>query len=339
MYLLPKACKGLFIFPFLFLMQVVGSTVANAQLKWVVVDTGFSQLPEGLKLYRSEEQLNGKPFRAYYAEADLGDRGLIFSTDTSRNRRLTPSAFYEKAGMPCLVVNTSFFSFQTNRNLNLVMNRNKILSYNIHSVRGRGGDSLQFFHPLVSALGIRRNRTADIAWTFTDSSLKRVYASQLPLTAPRDSFTLLTKNRAKIYTSVASPNKRKKQLRKWRMQTAVGGGPVLIQQGNILITNNEEMKFSGKAIRDAHPRTGIGYTRDGKLIIMVVEGRNPGVAEGATLGELALIFKQLGCVEAMNLDGGGSSSMLINGKETIRPSDRGVQRAIPGVFMIQKAEK
>ena len=339
MFIFSKAFKGLFIFPLLFLIQVVCPTASYAQPRWVLVDTGFGRLPEGLRLYRSEEQLNGKPFKAYYVEADLKNRGLQFSTDTSRNRRLKPSEFFEKAGRPWLVVNTSFFSFQTNRNLNLIINRNNILSYNIHSVRARGHDSILFSHPLVSALGISRNRTADIAWTFTDSSLNRVYASQLPITAPRDSFAQLTKNRAKKYTTAVTNNNRKKQLRKWRMQTAVGGGPVLIQRGNIQITNNEEMKFSGKAILDAHPRTGIGYTPDGKLIILVVEGRNPGVAEGATLEQLALIFQQLGCVEAMNLDGGGSTSMLINGKETIRPSDKGEQRAIPGVLMIQKAEK
>jgi exopolysaccharide biosynthesis protein len=43
----------------------------------------------------------------------------------------------------------------------------------------------------------------------------------------------------------------------------------------------------------------------------------------------------LGCVEALNLDGGGSSCMLINGKETIWPSDKGQQRAVPAVFIIK----
>jgi exopolysaccharide biosynthesis protein len=42
----------------------------------------------------------------------------------------------------------------------------------------------------------------------------------------------------------------------------------------------------------------------------------------------------IGCVEALNLDGGGSSCLLVNGKETIRPSDKEGQRAIPGIFYI-----
>ena len=116
------------------------------------------------------------------------------------------------------------------------------------------------------------------------------------------------------------------------MKTAIGGGPVLIQNGEIQITNNEELKFAGKAINDKHPRTAMGYTADGKLIILVVEGRNP-KASGATLIQQAEILKDLGCVEALNLDGGGSSCLLINGKETIAPSDK-KQRAVPAVFMI-----
>ena len=119
------------------------------------------------------------------------------------------------------------------------------------------------------------------------------------------------------------------------MKTAVGGGPVLLQNRDIKITNEEERKFYGTAINDKHPRTAMGYTKDNKLIVLVVEGRNPGIAEGGTLGQLAQILKELGCVEALNLDGGGSSCMLVNGKETIRPSDK-KQRAVPAVFMIRE---
>jgi exopolysaccharide biosynthesis protein len=68
----------------------------------------------------------------------------------------------------------------------------------------------------------------------------------------------------------------------------------------------------------------------------VVEGRNPGKAEGATLTQLAEMFRQLGCVEALNLDGGGSSCLLVNGKNTIQPSDKEGQRPVPAVFIVEK---
>jgi exopolysaccharide biosynthesis protein len=118
------------------------------------------------------------------------------------------------------------------------------------------------------------------------------------------------------------------------MKTAVGGGPVILQNGNIRVSNNEELKFTGKAINDKHPRTAMGYTKDGKLIILMIEGRN-NIAHGATLEQEAQIFKDLGCTEAINLDGGGSSCLLVNGKETIKVSDAAGQRPVPAVFIIK----
>jgi exopolysaccharide biosynthesis protein len=101
------------------------------------------------------------------------------------------------------------------------------------------------------------------------------------------------------------------------------------------ITNDEERMFMGRAREDLHPRTAMGYTADGRLLILAVEGRHKGVAEGASLTDLADILLSLGAVEALNLDGGGSSCLLVMGKETIKPSDKEGQRAVPGVFLIE----
>jgi exopolysaccharide biosynthesis protein len=70
------------------------------------------------------------------------------------------------------------------------------------------------------------------------------------------------------------------------------------------------------------------------MIVMAVEGRHPGVSDGASLLQCAQLMLSLGCVEAMNLDGGGSTCMLINGKPTIYPSDKGVERPVPAVLMV-----
>jgi exopolysaccharide biosynthesis protein len=117
------------------------------------------------------------------------------------------------------------------------------------------------------------------------------------------------------------------------VRTAIGGGPALIYRERIYITNEFEQMFTGKALFDKHPRTAMGYTADNRLIILVIEGRNK-LAGGATLTQEAQILKDLGCVEALNLDGGGSSCLLVNGKETIKPSDPTGQRAVPAVFII-----
>ncbi len=296
------------------------------QLSWQNVDSLYQPLPKSFHVYKTESQMNGKANIAYYVEVDLKDKNLSFIADTSFNRRLTPNQFFEKNNQPILVVNTSFFSFATNHNLNVVVNNRSLLSYNIHSTALKGKDTLMYSHSFGSAMGISKNRKADVAWLFTDSMKRFSYASQHIVKANNDSLN-------KIEFSTV---RRNRSFKKWKMQTAVGGGPVLLQNGEIKISNNEEMKFAGKAIDDKHPRTGMGHTKDGKLIVLVIQGRFPFLAEGATLNQEAQIFKDLGCLEAINLDGGGSSCLLINGKETIKPSDAAGQRAVPAVFIINK---
>jgi exopolysaccharide biosynthesis protein len=299
------------------------SISSNAQVRWLNVDSAFQPLPDNFHVYKTTDSLDGKPFIAYYAEAKLKDRQMIFTADTSKGRRLTPLKFYEKNAKPLLVVNCTFFSFETNRNLNAVIMDGKLVAFNNHNIPMRGKDTFQYRHPLGSAIGIDKKRNADIAWLYTDSSLKRPFVFQEPKPAIKDS---------SLKISAGSFSAKKK----WKMKTAIGGGPVLLQNGQIKITNNEELKFTGKAIDDKHPRTCMGYTADGRLIIMVIEGRHPGIAEGATLTLEARLLKDIGCVEALNLDGGGSTCMLINGKETITPSDKGLERPVPAVFIIDK---
>ena len=61
-----------------------------------------------------------------------------------------------------------------------------------------------------------------------------------------------------------------------------------------------------------HPRSALGFDDTGKwLLLAVVNGRQPGYSEGMSLSELARLFRQKGCTQAINLDGGGSSIMLI----------------------------
>lgn len=303
----------------------------NAQVNWVKADMDFAPLPKGFHVFKTTDSLYGKPFIAYYAIADIKNKNLHFTTDTTYKRRLTPAGFYEKSGQPLLVVNTTFFSFATNQNLNIVIKDGNIVSYNTHTIPMKGKDTLLYKHPFASAIGISKRRKADVAWTYTDSSLNYSYAMQNTVVAAKDS--------AKLFSYDKVSSNYQPGLKKWKVQTAVGGGPVLVQNGQVNISNNEELKFAGKAINDKHPRTMMGYTKDHKMIIMVVEGRHPGVAEGASLIQAAELMAGLGCIEALNLDGGGSSCMLINGKETIHPSDKGLQRPVPAVFIIHEKRK
>lgn len=99
----------------------------------------------------------------------------------------------------------------------------------------------------------------------------------------------------------------------------IGGGPFLVKDGNIFVDYVEE-KF--KPITGRNPRTAIGYTKEGNFIMVTIDGREE-TSVGAGLYELAKIMKSFDCQYAMNLDGGGSSTMQINGRIVNNPSIKG----------------
>ncbi len=295
--------------------------------KWQEVTSRFGELPDGFEVFQYSGKVENRPFIGYLVRIDLKNKQLECTTDTTFRRRLTPSGFYKKNDNPLLVVNGTFFDFASNRNLNVVIRKGKLLSYNVHSQQVKGSDSASFMHSSRSAIGISARNEADVAWLFADTTYKRAYSFQEKPRPWKDGQPSVNLGQME--------EKYLQKAKKWKVRTAIGGGPVLIQNGQMAITNDEERMFTGKARYDLHPRTAMGYTADGKLIILAVEGRRPGKAEGASLPDLAKILLEFGCLEALNLDGGGSSCLLINGKETIQPSDKEGQRAVPAVFIVK----
>ncbi len=99
----------------------------------------------------------------------------------------------------------------------------------------------------------------------------------------------------------------------------ISGGPYLIKDGEIYIDVTAQ-KLG--AITGKNPRTAIGYTANNEFIMVTVDGREK-ASVGMTLGELARMMKSFGCINAMNLDGGGSSVMYVNGKVVNSPAQVG----------------
>src|SRR6188474_2753864 len=94
-----------------FIAGIFFSNFTFSQLKWQNVDSLYQPLPSSVHVYFTDSQMDSGLFRAYYLIADLKDKKLDFTVDTSRDRRLTPSTFYERNDKPLLVVNCTFFSF------------------------------------------------------------------------------------------------------------------------------------------------------------------------------------------------------------------------------------
>lgn len=111
----------------------------------------------------------------------------------------------------------------------------------------------------------------------------------------------------------------------------IAGGPLLVSNGKLNVNNVAE-KFSADFTTKRHPRTAIGATKEGDIWLVVIDGRQL-MSRGATLEEVGLIMQRLGCVHAINLDGGGSSTLALTGMVVNRPSD-GTERPVSnGVFL------
>ena len=124
---------------------------------------------------------------------------------------------------------------------------------------------------------------------------------------------------------------------------SIGGSPMLVRNGKIVAPTDPTPFVLGR-----HPRTIVGRTKDGSALLVTVDGRQPGFSEGMSIGEAAQLMVNLGAVDAMNLDGGGSTTFVSKGTVANRPSDRlvnanGVERilslASPGQKVLGNVER
>ncbi|MVO98809.1 phosphodiester glycosidase family protein [Paenibacillus lutrae] len=120
----------------------------------------------------------------------------------------------------------------------------------------------------------------------------------------------------------------------WKDVTMSIGGSALLVKDGVAQPNSDPA---------AHPRTAIGTKADGSVIMLELDGRQPGFSEGVTLQELGVIMKDLGAVNALNLDGGGSSTFVarLPGEKTRKmlnsPSDGGERKTANGILLVNKA--
>ncbi|HET6946531.1 MAG TPA: phosphodiester glycosidase family protein [bacterium] len=116
--------------------------------------------------------------------------------------------------------------------------------------------------------------------------------------------------------------------------SALGGGPRLVKEGEPFVPFVWEW-FSSRIFASRAPRTAVGITPQGKLIFVTVDGRSKRNT-GMTLGELARLMVSLGAREAMNLDGGGSATMVVGGRTVNEPSG-GAERAVGSALLILRS--
>jgi len=123
------------------------------------------------------------------------------------------------------------------------------------------------------------------------------------------------------------------------VKMAIGGIPRIIRDGKISIEVEQE-GISQSFSTTRHPRTALGYSRNGQILFLVtVDGRQAEYSIGMSLSELSHFMLKLGCYQALNLDGGGSTTMVIADKVVNSPSDATGERAVANSLLILAPKK
>jgi Phosphodiester glycosidase len=124
----------------------------------------------------------------------------------------------------------------------------------------------------------------------------------------------------------------------------VNGGPLLVVHARPFVDAVAEgfvqpdlpSFYYGFGVR-RNPRTMAGVSAAGDVLLVTVDGRQPGYSVGLSFAEEAAVMRALGAVEALNLDGGGSTTMVAGGRLLGRPSDATGERPVGDGFVVQPA--
>lgn len=279
-------------------------------ITWTDVTSNYN-LPNGVKLFKGTRTT--PLLQAYYFDVDLNNPNIAirpYLAASAATVKVLNAQFGAYAS-----VNGGFFGGSTS--YSAVIYPNEVKAQNIASVTRNG-----LTYPLMRGFfGMKNNRELSVDWIYHfnntmagiykyDNPINYIYNDPTPQTAP-------TQSAGTVYDSLL---------------IGIGGGPVLVKNGQVHVTYNEEIMWgSGVWLNNSDPRTAIGYTANKHVLIMVVDGRQGTISAGIGLTDLAQEFITLGCVEALNLDGGGSTQMAVGNQFVNSPSE---QRAVPVIFAI-----
>jgi hypothetical protein len=298
------------------LIGLVSPSAGQVTLEWVPAG-GNTALPGSIRLYEAVD--TELPLRAWYVRADLADttwevRTLLSTSSTGVET--TGSFAARMEGM--VAINGGYFGSGTS--YSLVVDRGQRRSDNITQVTR----SSVTYYPTRAAFGMTADRVPGTAWVYNVGGVQYAYPAPSPNTP-----TEAQPRPTAAFPEGGAP---------WDVFDALGGGPMLVREGEVRLTYNEEV-FFGSGINGStfQPRTAVGFTESGELLLLVVDGRQA-ASRGVTLHELAGILIDLGAVEAINLDGGGSSTMVAGGSLINRPEGGTFQRSVASALVLAPAE-
>jgi len=300
----------------LILLFITFSTCNNKEKSYSKIPIIWKEINwnkyDGIKILKGRN--NTLPINAWVAIINNNDPtieiNVIVSDDLDRKETLSQFSKNNKAKV---VVNGGYFLMNKNpaEHVGLLYVNNQTISPALKSLIRNN----KRYFTARGALGFLDNGDVDIAWVTSRND------SLFYFPEPVENYPDKPVNSFDFTKSLL-----------WDIDDAIHAGPVLMHNGEIRITTNEEV-FFGSSIPKIHPRTAAGYRKNGELVLLVVDGRQVN-SRGVDLMELAIIMKDLDCIEAINLDGGGSSAMVVDGKLINRPSGTSSQREVMSAIEI-----
>ncbi len=231
-------------------------------------------------------------------------------------------------GTPYIVTNGGYFWDGASLSLCVSNSEVKSIATELAYPNNASGEQI-IAYPVRAALGQMADGTFEATWVYCIGG--KPYSFPSPLD-----------NDERTHTFMASaPTASTAGAKLWEPKEAIGGGPMLVYGGKNVAMDyyyREIMDTGGTAGTSRQPRTAVGATKDGKLMLLVCDGRGKNGSNGLTLSEMADIFVNAGMDYAINLDGGGSSTIVgYDGQLLNSPCD-GSQRAVPTVIVLSEVE-
>lgn len=246
------------------------------------------------------------------------------------------AAFDKTKGTPLICTNAGYW--WAGQSLSLLISDGEVKSIAANYAYVTVNGSTQTVYPVRAALGLMPSGGFEATWVYCCMD-----DNQRPYSFPS---ALANNEKSKSYLRIP-PNSKSSGAQLWSPVEAAGGGPMLVKGGRNVAEFNywrEILDEGGTAGLSRQPRTAVGVTAEGKMIIIVCDGRNQNGSKGYTLPELADIFLDAGCVEAVNYDGGGSSTIVgRDGAVLNRPSDSYdsdmiIERSVSTAIVISQKE-
>lgn len=278
---------------------------------------------EGLQLWVRETPASAPPVRAFCLAWDTRSPAVAFKPVLAATARTPSQLAAQEPGRVFAAINAGFFG--GNQSFSLVQRDGAVLAANVKSLARTFQGAPTNYFPTRAAFGISAGGRLATDWIYHIGS-----GNNLIYSYPQPSPNLLNAAPQPVPTAAfpegGSP---------WVMQHGIGGSPMLVKDGVVRVTDQAELIDVNNTSRRA--RSALGYTADAIVLFLAVEGDNPPAAPGLTLAELAALLRELGCVGAINLDGGGSTSLVAGGRTTVRPSDGAERPVISAVLLTDPA--